>query len=109
MVPHVHFHLIPRAPTGPKSYSSKPSFAQQSWLSFGRGIRTELDDDDAAVLVRQIRLEIRREVERIKAEGVDLEELWSRNGVARVEGGGAHLDEGGSGGSRGAIREREKL
>jgi hypothetical protein len=43
-------------------------------------------------------------------EGVDLEELWSRNGVARVvEDGGARLDGGGSGRSRGAIREREKL
>jgi hypothetical protein len=75
-------------------------------------MRNELDDDDAAILVRQIRREIRREVERIKVEeGVDLEEnLWSRKGVARVvEDGGACLDGGGSGGSRGAVREREKL
>jgi hypothetical protein len=74
-------------------------------------MRTELDDDDAAVLVHQIRCEVRREVERIKAEeGVDLEDLWSRKGVARVvEGGGARRDGEGSGGSRGAIRGRDKL
>jgi hypothetical protein len=76
-VPHIHFHLIPRPPTGPNSYSSRPSFAQQSWLSFGRGTRTELDDDDAAVLVQQIRGEIRSEVKRIRTEeGVDLEAWW---------------------------------
>ena len=74
-------------------------------------MRTELDDDDAAVLVHQIRREVRREVERIKAEeGVDLEELWSRKGVARVvEDGGARRDGEGSGGSRGAVRGRDKL
>jgi hypothetical protein len=86
--------------------------AQHSWLSFGRGMRAELDDDDAAVLVHQIRREVRREVERIKAEeGVDLEEdLWSRKGVARVaEDGGARWDGGGPRGSRGAVRGTEKL
>jgi hypothetical protein len=76
-------------------------------------MRTELDDDDAAVLVRQIRLEIRREVERIKAEeGVDLEEeVWSRNGVAGVveEGRAARLEGGGSGEGKDAVREKEKL
>jgi hypothetical protein len=74
-------------------------------------MRTELDDDDAAVLVHQIRREVRREIERIKAEeGVDLEDLWLRNGVARVvEDGGARRDGGGSGGSRGAVRGTEKL
>jgi hypothetical protein len=74
-------------------------------------MRTELDDDDAAVLVRQIRREVRREVERIKAEeGVDLEkDLWLRNGVTRaVEDGGARRD-GGSGGNRGAVVGRDKL
>jgi len=75
-------------------------------------MRTELDDNDAAVLVHQIRREVRKEVERIKAEeGVDLEEdLWLRKGVARVvEDGGARRDGEGSGGGRGAIRGREKL
>jgi hypothetical protein len=69
-------------------------------------MRAELDDDDAAVLVHQIRREVRREVERIKAEeGVDLEEdLWSRKGVARVA-----EDGGGPRGSRGAVRGTEKL
>jgi len=40
---------------------------------FGRGQREELDDDEAEVLAREIRLEIVEEVKRIQRdEGVDL-------------------------------------
>lgn len=40
---------------------------------FGRGQREELDDDEAEVLARDIRLELIEEVKRIqKEEGVDL-------------------------------------
>lgn len=47
-------------------------------------MRTELDDDDSAVLVLQIREEIKKEVAAIKRdEGVDLERIWSR----RAQGG----------------------
>jgi hypothetical protein len=100
VIPHIHFHLVPRPGRGLGSYSSTPSFAQQSWLSFGRGGRTELDDDDALVLVEQIREEVRREVERIKLdEDVDLEAWWAmRQGLG--------LDKGEA---KAVKREREKL
>lgn len=40
---------------------------------FGRGQREELDDDEAEILAREIRLELVEEVERIQRdEGVDL-------------------------------------
>lgn len=40
---------------------------------FGRGQREELDDDEAEVLAREIRLELVDEVKRIQEEeGVDL-------------------------------------
>lgn len=82
-MPHIHFHLIPRPPDA--SWSATPSFAQQSWLSFGRGQRSELDDDDAATLVARIRAEVRKEVDAVRrVEGVDLEALWSvGRGVAK--------------------------
>lgn len=63
-------------------------------------MRTELDDDDAAVLVQQIRVEVRREVERIKVEeGVDLEAWWGfgeGHGSGRLE-------------AKNGDRDREKL
>lgn len=65
VVPHVHFHIIPRPTTGA---NQRTSFAM-----FGRGQREELDDDEAEVLAREMRLELVNEVKRIqKEEGVDL-------------------------------------
>ena len=66
-------------------------------------MRTELDDDDAVVLVRQIRQEVRREVEGIQAdEGVDLEATWGVNPAAAAASGGP-------GAGKGAVKDREKL
>jgi len=60
-------------------------------------MRTELDDNDAAVLVQQIREEVRREIGRIRVEeGVDLEAWWGGNGSGRVE-------------AKDGDRDREKL
>ncbi|KAJ6089722.1 hypothetical protein N7467_004938 [Penicillium canescens] len=65
VVPHVHFHIIPRPATGT---NQRTSFAM-----FGRGQREELDDDEAEILARELRLELVEEVKRIqKEEGVDL-------------------------------------
>ena len=64
VVPHVHFHIIPR----PSTYAAKPGFAM-----FGRGQREELDDEEGAALTREMRAELAREVQRIQRdEGVDL-------------------------------------
>ncbi|OQD87767.1 hypothetical protein PENANT_c005G05600 [Penicillium antarcticum] len=65
VVPHVHFHIIPRPATGT---NQRTSFAM-----FGRGQREELDDDEGEVLARELRLELVEEVKRIQRdEGVDL-------------------------------------
>ncbi|KAJ6171064.1 hypothetical protein N7470_000131, partial [Penicillium chermesinum] len=65
VVPHVHFHIIPRPATG---NNQRSSFAM-----FGRGQREELDDDEGEKLAREMRAELAREVSRIlKDEGVDL-------------------------------------
>ena len=49
VVPHVHYHLIPR----PEIRASGRHSA--SFTMFGRGQREELDDDEAAVLAAQLR------------------------------------------------------
>lgn len=65
VVPHVHFHIIPRPATGANQRSS--------FAMFGRGQREELDDDEAEILARDVRLELIEEVKRIQRdEGVDL-------------------------------------
>ncbi|KAJ5679430.1 Hit family protein 1 [Penicillium macrosclerotiorum] len=59
VVPHVHFHIIPR----PSDFAHKPSFAM-----FGRGQRHELDDDEGEILARAMRAELAREVRRVQDE-----------------------------------------
>ena len=52
---------------------------------FGRGQRDELDDDEAAELVARLRVELAKEVARVKEdEGVDLD--TDNEGVNGVEG-----------------------
>ena len=77
VIPHVHFHIIPRPPlnyTPPDPVVSKkqkryppariPTGLQASYIQFGRGQRNELDDDDAAVLVVKMREQIKQEWQR---------------------------------------------
>ncbi|KAJ5892514.1 hypothetical protein N7504_009205 [Penicillium tannophilum] len=65
VVPHVHFHIIPRPQT---EGVHKPGFAM-----FGRGQRSELDDDEAEELSRAMRAELVQEIKRIhREEGIDL-------------------------------------
>lgn len=71
VVPHVHFHIIPRPVT---DGAHKPGFAM-----FGRGQREELDDEEADELVRAMRVELEREVARIQRdEGVVLSHTSQR-------------------------------
>lgn len=65
VVPHVHFHIIPRPQT---EGVHKPGFAM-----FGRGQRSELDDDEGEELSRAMRAELVQEIKRIhREEGIDL-------------------------------------
>ncbi|KAE8452384.1 hypothetical protein EG329_001084 [Mollisiaceae sp. DMI_Dod_QoI] len=59
VVPHVHYHLIPRP-------SLTPELRNRSFTMFGRGQRSEIDDDEAAELAKKLRVGITREIERIK-------------------------------------------
>ena len=65
MVPHVHFHIIPRA-------GDVPEIKNRSWTVFGKGQREELDDEDAVQLLERMRREMKREVELLRErEGED--------------------------------------
>ncbi|PLB55139.1 HIT-like protein [Aspergillus steynii IBT 23096] len=68
LVPHVHFHVIPRPAT-----NAPPSGGKVSFVMFGRGQRDELDDEEGEALARLLREDLAREVQRVmREEGVDL-------------------------------------
>lgn len=50
VVPHVHFHIIPRPQT-----DGVPDLRAKSWTMFGRGMREDLDDEEAAKLAAEMR------------------------------------------------------
>lgn len=65
VVPHVHFHIIPRP-------GHVPELKNKSWTMFGRGQREDLDDGEGEELASKIRSELRGEVERRSAAGSKL-------------------------------------
>ncbi|EOA82163.1 hypothetical protein ACJQWK_05087 [Exserohilum turcicum] len=58
VVPHVHFHIIPRP-------ASMPEIKNKSWTMFGRGQRDDLDDDEGARIAGEMRSVLRAELERM--------------------------------------------
>lgn len=58
MVGHVHFHIIPRP-------AVTPNLKNRSFTMFGRGQRSELDDEEAVELSKQLREELARELGQI--------------------------------------------
>lgn len=69
VVPHVHFHVVPRPPLKVPGPAARPNFAM-----FGRGQREDLDDEEGEELARAMRVEMEREVKRIREEeGIDLD------------------------------------
>lgn len=65
VVPHVHFHIIPRP-------ANVPELKNKSWTMFGRGQREELDDDEGEKLASELRHELRKELETYGAKGSKL-------------------------------------
>ncbi|KAF2447629.1 HIT-like protein [Karstenula rhodostoma CBS 690.94] len=55
VVPHVHFHIIPRP-------ESRPEIKSKSWTMFGRGQRDELDDEEGVRLAGEMRRVLREEI-----------------------------------------------
>jgi len=64
VVPHVHFHIIPR-PGDSKQHNSN-----RSWTMFGRGMRQDLDEEEAEKIAKEMREELRREVKRLEKKSV---------------------------------------
>ncbi|KAJ4367388.1 hypothetical protein N0V83_006970 [Neocucurbitaria cava] len=60
VVPHVHFHIIPRPGT-------MPEIRNKSWTMFGRGQRDDLDDEEGAKLASEMRKVLREEVAKMKS------------------------------------------
>lgn len=60
VVPHVHYHIIPRP-------ALTPELRNRSFTMFGRGQRSELDDDEAVELTAKLRRELGLEMGRIEA------------------------------------------
>ncbi|KAH8727514.1 HIT-like domain-containing protein [Phaeosphaeriaceae sp. PMI808] len=58
VVPHVHFHIIPRPET-------MPQIKNKSWTMFGRGQRDDLDDEEGARMAGEMRKILREEVEKM--------------------------------------------
>jgi len=66
VVPHVHFHFIPRYPEGRKELGGKGAVdvgMLKSWRMFGRGTREDLDEDDARQLSEKLREGLRAEIQ----------------------------------------------
>ncbi|KAI5212175.1 zinc-binding protein of the histidine triad [Aureobasidium subglaciale] len=75
VVPHVHFHFIPRYSEGRRPPSKKPkadTFEVKSWKMFGRGQREELDEEEAVELAQRIREALKQEVEALEKDAVKL-------------------------------------
>lgn len=69
VIPHVHFHIVPRPPLDQPVSANKASY-----VMFGRGQRDELDEEEGEKLASEIREELAREVQRVRdVEGVGLE------------------------------------
>jgi len=58
VVPHVHFHIIPRP-------ALTPELRNKSFTMFGRGQRSEIDDDEASELAVKLKAELTKELGRI--------------------------------------------
>lgn len=86
VVPHVHFHIIPRV-------GDVPEVKARSWTVFGKGQREELDEGDAGVLVGRIKERLRGEGERVRRrEGEEgVRRLFFGVGLARGTGGRSKL------------------
>lgn len=59
VVPHVHFHIIPRP-------ALTPELRNKSFTMFGRGQRSDLDEDEAAELVEKLKAELAKELSKAR-------------------------------------------
>lgn len=64
VVPHVHFHFIPRYQEGRLEREGRAGKVDvgmlKSWKMFGRGSREDLDDEEGAEIARSLREELQK-------------------------------------------------
>ncbi|KAF2731167.1 HIT-like protein [Polyplosphaeria fusca] len=63
VVPHVHFHIIPRPET-------MAQIKNKSWTMFGRGQRDELEDEDGAKIAAEMRRVLKEEIEKMTSKSI---------------------------------------
>lgn len=69
VVPHIHFHLIPRYQEGRKETqkNGRTDYGMlKSWRMFGRGSREDLDDEEGAELAKELRDALKEEIDGMK-------------------------------------------
>ena len=72
VVPHVHFHLIPRYQEGRREVAGRGNMdvgMLKSWRMFGKGAREELDDEEAVEFGKVLREALRVELGEEMREG----------------------------------------
>ncbi|KAF2717549.1 HIT-like protein [Polychaeton citri CBS 116435] len=65
VVPHIHFHFIPRYQEGRRENAGKGKVdvgMLKSWRMFGRGAREDLDEEEGAELAALLREAVRKEL-----------------------------------------------
>lgn len=71
VVPHVHYHIIPRD-------GNIPNLKARSWTMFGRGQREELDDDDGVKIAAAIRKELKQALKEMGDQDVEGSDLLAK-------------------------------
>jgi hypothetical protein len=67
-VPHVHYHIIPRPSNEEREQLIRKGGARWLISQYGDGIRTDLDEDEGAVIAEEIRNNVFRELEEMKRD-----------------------------------------
>ncbi|EMD01043.1 hypothetical protein BAUCODRAFT_61487 [Baudoinia panamericana UAMH 10762] len=75
VVPHIHFHLIPRYQEGRRENAGKGKVdvgMLKSWRMFGRGAREELDDEEGAEIAAELREALQEVIQGTESVGPKL-------------------------------------
>ncbi|KAI1488635.1 HIT-like domain-containing protein [Biscogniauxia mediterranea] len=84
VVGHVHYHVVPRP-----GLRAADAAGRRSFTMFGRGVREDLDEEDAAVLAAEVRrrvAEVVREEEEEEEEEEEKEEKEKEEGEEKKKG-----------------------